>query len=61
MSLWIQPYLDDVDAEMAELGLPPETDYRAYLTARQALLAGSLDVADFHNEVLRLDRLMNPD
>ena len=56
MSLWIQPYLDDIDAEIAALGLPPDTDHRAYLTARQALLAGSLDAADLCAEVRRRDR-----
>ena len=56
MSLWIQPYLDDIDAEIAALGLPPDVDHRAYLAARQALLAGTLDAIDFAAEVLRRDR-----
>jgi hypothetical protein len=57
MSLWIQPHLDDIDAELAELGLPPDTDHRAYLSARAALIAGSIDVIDLCAEVRRLDRL----
>lgn len=59
MSIYIRPYLTDVEEEMAELGLPPGTDERAYLMARQELLAGTIDDFELTTTVHRFEALLS--
>jgi hypothetical protein len=61
MSVYIQPYLTDVDEEMAELGRPPGSDERAYLMARQQLLAGTIDAWELTTTVRRFEALLSGD
>ncbi len=53
MSIEIQPYLTDLDEEMLELGLPVNTDPKAFLRARQDLLAGTIDAWELNATVRR--------
>lgn len=61
MSIWIQPYLVDAEEEMAELGVPDDVSVRAYLMARQDMLAGTIDVFEVVATARRYDRLLSGD
>jgi hypothetical protein len=61
MSIWIQPDLVDAEEEMAQLGLCGEISVRAYLMARQDLLAGTIDAYELADTATRNDRLLSND
>ncbi|MBX3023780.1 hypothetical protein KF840_02610 [bacterium] len=61
MSIWFQPFLVDAEEEMAPLGLPGDIGVRAYLMARQDLLAASIDVFDVKDAARRYDLVLSGD